>query len=104
MAYLVNISSRAQRDLARIYKRITADDSDAALKWYRGFKEAILNLEEQPNRCPVTPENGKLRHLLYGNKPPIYRAIYRIMEKQKQVEVLHIGHGARRRFKGSDVA
>ena len=104
MAYLVNITSRAERDLARIYERINAHDSDAASEWYHGFKQAILSLEEQPNRCPVTPENGKLRHLLYGNKPHIYRAIYRVMEKQKQVEVLHIGHGARRRFKGSDVA
>jgi len=104
MAYLVDISARAQRDLAQIYRRINAEDSDAALRWYRGLKQAILSLEEQPNRCPVTPENGKLRHLLYGNKPHIYRAIYRVMEKQKQVEVLHIRHGAKRRFTGSDVA
>ena len=100
MAYLVNLSARAQRDLAQIYRRINADDSDAALKWYRGFKKAILSLEEQPNRCPVTPETDKLRHLLYGHKPHVYRAIYRVMEKQKLVEVLHIRHGARSGFKG----
>ena len=104
MAYLVNLSTSAQRDLAQIYRRINADDSDAALKWYRGFKQAILTLEEQPNRCPVTPENDKLRHLLYGNKPHIYRAIYRVVEKQKLVEVLHIWHGARAGFKGSEFA
>jgi plasmid stabilization system protein ParE len=79
MAYLVNISSRAQRDLAQIYRRINAGDSDTALKWYRGLKMAILSLEEQPDRCPVTPENDKLRHLLYGHKPHIYRAIYRVV-------------------------
>jgi toxin ParE1/3/4 len=95
MAYLVNISARAQRDLAQIYRRINAADSDAALKWYRGFKQAILSLEEQPTRCPVPPENDKLRHLLYGKKPHIYRAIFRVVEKHKQVEVLHIRHGAR---------
>ena len=99
MAYLVNISARAQRDLAQIYRRINADDSDAALKWYRGFKQAILSLEEQPNRCPAAPENDKFRHLLYGNKPHIYRAIYRVVEKHKHVEVLHIRHGARQVFK-----
>lgn len=104
MAYLVNISARAQRDLAQIYRWINADDSDAAFKWYRGFKQAILSLEEQPNRCPVTLENDKLRHLLYGNKPHVYRAIYRVVEKQKQVDVLHIRHGARPGFKGPDVA
>jgi toxin ParE1/3/4 len=103
MAYLVNITARAERDLAQLYGGINAEHSDAALKWYRGFKEAILSLEEQPNRCPVTPESDKFRHLLYGNKPHIYRAIYRVLEKQKEVEVLHIRHGARRRFKRSDV-
>jgi plasmid stabilization system protein ParE len=97
MAYIVNISARAQRDLAQIYWRINADESDAALKWYRGFKKAILSLEE-PNRCPVTPENSKFRHLLYGQKPHICRAIFRVMEKQKLVEVLHIRHGARSGF------
>src|ERR1700733_3147983 len=96
MAYLVNITTRARRDLARLYREINADNSGAALKWYRGLKEAILSLEEQPNRCPVTPESDKLRHLLYGNKPHVCRAIYRVLEKQKQVEVLHLRHGARR--------
>ena len=104
MAYLVNLTARAERDLALLYVQINVEDSYAALKWYRGLKEAILSLEEQPNRCPVTPESEKFRHLLYGNKPHIYRAIYRVLEKQKQVDVLHIRHGARRRFKGSDIA
>ena len=104
IAYLVNLTARAERDLALLYVQINVEDSDAALKWYRGFKGAILTLEEQPNRCPVTPESEKFRHLLYGNKPHIYRAIYRVLEKRQQVEVLHVRHGARRRFKGGDVA
>jgi toxin ParE1/3/4 len=108
MAYLVNLSLRAQRDLARIYRQtifmqIRANDSGAALKWYRGFKRAILSLEGQPNRCPATPENEKLKQLLYGNKPPIYRAIYRVVEKQKRVEVLHIRHGAQHGYTEADV-
>ena len=80
-----------------LYTQINAEDSGAARKSARGFKKAILSLEEQPNRCPVTPESDKFRHLLYGNKPHIYRVIYRVLEKQKQVEVLHIRHGARRK-------
>jgi hypothetical protein len=50
MAYLVSITSRAERDLAHLYREINADHSDAALKWYLGLKEAILTLEVQPNR------------------------------------------------------
>jgi toxin ParE1/3/4 len=103
MAYLVSLTARAERDLAHLCQEINAEHSHAALKWYRGFKQAILSLEVRPTRCPVTPESDKFRHLLYGNKPHIYRAIYRVLQKQKQVEVLHIRHGARRRFTGADV-
>jgi toxin ParE1/3/4 len=104
MAYLVNVTSRAGRDLAHLYGEINAEHSDAALKWYRGLKEAILSLEEQPNRCPVTPEKDAFRHLHYGHKPHIYRVIFRVLEKQKHVEVLHIRHGARQKFRRFDVA
>jgi toxin ParE1/3/4 len=103
MAYLVSFTARAGRDLALLYGQIDAEKSGSALKWYRGFKEAILSLEEHPNRCPVTPESDKFRHLLYGDKPHIYRAIYRVLERQRQVEVLHSRHGARRAFKRADV-
>ena len=104
MAYLVNITPRAERDFASLYQEINADESDAALKWYRGLKEAVLSLDDQPNRCPATPEKGQLRHLLYGTKHHIYRVIFRVLEKQKRVEVLHIRHGARQKFKASDLA
>jgi toxin ParE1/3/4 len=103
MAYLVKTTPRSERDLANLYREINAEHSDAALKWYRGLKAAVLSLEEQPNRCPVTPENDKYRHLLCGNKPHIYRVIFRVVEKQKRVEVLHIRHGARKRMVASDL-
>jgi plasmid stabilization system protein ParE len=41
--------------------------------------------------------------LLYGPKTHIYRAIYRVLERQKHVEVLYIRHGARRKIKSSDL-
>jgi len=104
MAYLVKITSRAEHDLAGLYEKINAEHSDAALEWYRGLKVAIFSLEEQPNRCPVTRKRDKLRHLLYGHKAHIYRVIYRVLERQKHVEVLHIRHGARRKLKTSDLA
>lgn len=103
MAYLVNITALAQRDFASLYREINAEQSDAALKWYRGLKEAVLSLEELPNRCPVTPEKAQLRHLLYGNKPHVYRVIFRIVEKRKRFDVLHIRHGARDKLKAPEV-
>ena len=103
MAYLVNLTARAGRDFGLPFFQINAEDSGAAWKWYRALKKAILSLEEQPNLCPVTPESDKFRHLLYGNKLLSYRVIYRVLEKQQRVEVLHIRHGARRGFKRTDV-
>jgi toxin ParE1/3/4 len=104
MPYRVNITPRAERDLANLFGEINAEPSEAALKWYRGLKEDILSLEEQPSRCPVTRRRDKLRHLLYGHNPHTYRVIYRVLENQKQVEVLHIRHGARRKVKTADLA
>jgi toxin ParE1/3/4 len=103
MAYVVKITWRAERDLADLYLEINAKGSGAALKWYRGLEAAVLSLEGQPNRCPVTRKRGRLRQLVYGHKPYIYRVIYRVIEKEKQVEVLHIRHGARRKFNASDL-
>lgn len=42
MAYLVNLTARAERDLAQLYREIDAEYSEAALKWYCGRKKAIL--------------------------------------------------------------
>ena len=99
MTYRVKIMPRAQRDLVGIYGRIGADTSDAALAWYRGLRDAIRTLKNTPNRCAATPEDSTIRHLLYGNKPHIYR----VLERQKQVDVLHIRHGARQEFKNRRV-
>jgi plasmid stabilization system protein ParE len=96
MAYRVRFSARAERDFANLYQQIDAEHSDAALEWYRGFQDAILSLEEHPKRCPKTPEDPRLRHLLYGSLPRVYRVIYRVQERQRRVDVLHIRHGARR--------
>jgi toxin ParE1/3/4 len=104
MAYRVNITLRAERDLEHLYCEIDAAGSEAARKWYEGLKRQILSLEKLPNRCPVTPEKKTARHLLYGRKPHVYRVIYRVLERRKVVEVLHIRHGARNRFRASDLS
>jgi len=104
VAYLVDITQRAERDLIALYSEIDGENSAAARKWYDGLKKAILDLESQPYVWPATREARALRHLLYGRRPHrVYRAIYRVIEKQKTVEVLHIRHGSRSRLKTSDL-
>ena len=100
MAYLVEFTVRAERDLDTLLKQINAVDSVGAAHWFNGLEEAIYTLERLPRRCPVAPESKRakrpLRHLLYGKKPDVYRVIYEIDERRQIVTVLTIHHGARR--------
>jgi mRNA-degrading endonuclease RelE of RelBE toxin-antitoxin system len=52
-------------------------------------------LQQYPNRGTFIPENKKLRHLLFGGKPNIYRIIYAVDKRNAAVNVLQIRHGAR---------
>jgi toxin ParE1/3/4 len=107
MTYLVEFAARAVRDLEILYVEKNVAESHAAARWYSGLEEAVYALASYPNRCPVAPEarksKHKLRHLLYGKKPHIYRVIYAVDEGHQTVSVLHIRHGARQKAKGSDL-
>jgi plasmid stabilization system protein ParE len=98
MAYRVELTDRAKRDLSALYAQIDAAESSAASRWFNGLEEAVYALAHLPRRCPVAPEGRRakrpLRHLLYGNKPHVYRAIYEIDESDIVVYVLTIRHGA----------
>ncbi len=104
MAYRIKIMPRAERDLAEIYERIGVRSSLGAQRWYVGLRDAIRGLRGNPKVWPVTPEDRGLRHLLYGNKPHVYRVIYRVVDAGKIVEVLHVRHGARNKFIGPDIS
>jgi mRNA-degrading endonuclease RelE of RelBE toxin-antitoxin system len=58
----------------------------------------VLSLDEHPARGATTPEDGDLRHLLYGRRRHRYRIIYAIDEANHAVTVLHVRHGARDAF------
>ena len=95
MAYPIKILPRAERDLSQLYHHVNATESQTALRWYKGLKQAILTLEADPCRCPFIPEDARFRHLLYGRKPHVYRIIYRIFERKRLVEIMFIRDGKR---------
>ncbi len=96
MAFRVELTARAQRDLAAIYEYIHAGSTKQAFLWFNGLEDAILSLENRPERGRMTRENSRLRQLLYGTKPHTYRIIYSIQRRSQVVLVVHIRHGARR--------
>ena len=98
MAYRVDLTERAARNLRRIYRTIDADASAQARGWFNGLEKAVFSLDEHPARAPIIPEDDSPRHLLYGRKPNVYRIIYVIDERNRVVTVLHIRHGARKAF------
>ena len=102
MAYEVRLARRALSDLRHIYRFIQADTSSAADEWFRGLEATIFSLETDPTRGPLVRERPNLRHLLYGNKPHIYRIIYSISEAAQIVNIAQIRHGARRSLGTSD--
>jgi toxin ParE1/3/4 len=108
MAFRVEFAARAARDLEILYLEKNAAESPAAARWYNGLEQAVYALASHPNRCPVAPEARKvkrrLRQLLYGSKPHVYRVIYEIDERRQEVWVLTIRHGARKRLEAADLA
>jgi toxin ParE1/3/4 len=98
MAYRVDITRRAERDLDRPYLTIEADSSEQARVWFNGLERTVLSLDEHPARGAPIPEGGELRHLLRGRKGHRHRVIYAIDEASSTVTVLHIRHGARDAF------
>ena len=98
MAYRVELTLRARKDLVDIFERISAAESVVAARWFNGLEDAIDTLEQFPRRCPIAPESKirkeELRHLLYGSKRDVYRVIYDIDEPSKLVRVRAIRHSA----------
>jgi toxin ParE1/3/4 len=95
MAYRVELTARATRNLRRVYRDINAADSQQARARFDGPEAAILRLDEHPARNPATPEHSSFRHLLYGRRGHVFRVIYAIDERRGVVTVRHIRHGSR---------
>lgn len=98
VAYLVEFTTRATRDLEHLYDQIDAAESVAAAGWFKKLEESIYTLERFPGRCPRAPESTRakrpLRNPLYGRKPNVYRIVYEIEEPSSKVWILTIRHGA----------
>jgi plasmid stabilization system protein ParE len=93
MTFRVDVTLKAYRDLSSILRwLLTEHAGEQGLSWYDGLVKAIDTLGEAPSRCPKALESGtssrEIRHLLYGNKPHVYRVLFTI--KGNVVTVLHV--------------
>lgn len=98
MAYRVDLTTRARRDLVSLYRRINATNSEQARAWFNGLEATVYSLDRNLARGASAPEDESLRYLLYGKKPHLYRIIYDIDERNCIVTVLHIRYAARNAY------
>ena len=99
MAFRVELSNRAQTDIAAIYDWLNSQQAGTAgERWFVALREAIGSLSELPLRCRVAPESRdslvEVRQLLYGRKPHVYRILFAV--ERDLVQVLHVRHARRR--------
>jgi plasmid stabilization system protein ParE len=97
MAYAVQITARALREIDEALEWLAAGSRAAAARWYEKLMEAVRSLEDQSERCGLAPEDewyegGELRQMLYGKRRGIYRILFEIREDT--VYILRVRHGA----------
>jgi len=92
MAFDVQISPAASRDIRRYLNRFEEWAPLAIEEWHSRLIQAIGTLSDMPRRCPAAPESrhhrSEIRQLLFGPTPNRYRVLFRI--KGRTVLVLRV--------------
>jgi len=98
MKYRVVTQRLAEDDLEEYYLWAARQAPETAARWLNHFHAELQTLADNPQRCSLAPENGKvtreIRQLLFGKRPNIYRAIFTI--DSDTVRVLRIRRSSRR--------
>ena len=109
MEFEVEVTPRAEADIAEAYAYIRRYAPAAADRWLLRLRKAIASLGSMPPRCPLAPEaervGQKLYQLLVGRRSGIYRVIFRIRQSPGEklvVQVLAVRHGAREAMAAQD--
>lgn len=103
----VLLTRRAQDELDRNHDWWAKNRSpEQADRWYVGFIQAMLTLENDPERCPLAPENElfliEVRQLNFGlGNTLTHRALYTV--RPDAVVILRVRHLAQQPLSSEDV-
>ena len=101
----VNIMAKAQGDVLEICGWLSQFSPEAAADWHAAIIERIQTLEENPLRCPLAREAGKLgielRELTFGKRRGTFRILFTI--DANNVNVLRIRRATRDLIKANDL-
>jgi plasmid stabilization system protein ParE len=89
MTYRVVLQRLAKHDLQSAYDWAAAQAPEAARRWLNRFEQTLQTLSFQPERRPLARESAKsiakLRELLFGKRPYVFRAIFAIDDQVVRV-------------------
>ena len=86
-------TEKASANLQSIFEYIAKDSRLYAARYVKSLIRATGRLENMPFCGRVVPEldNPDLREVIYGN----YRIIYRVVGKDKNIQIIALVHAAR---------
>jgi plasmid stabilization system protein ParE len=81
MAFRVELTPRAERDVAELFAWYQERSPDAARRWYLRVVSQLASLDHQPERCALAPESvlveRTIRQLFVGRrKVAWFRALF----------------------------
>jgi plasmid stabilization system protein ParE len=97
MKYTTIISPDALGELEQAYQWLLERTPQYAPRWHDELIEALISLEENPLRCPISHRDEESKEeyhqLLFGDKHHAYRILFVI--RGQNVWIGHIVHSAR---------
>jgi plasmid stabilization system protein ParE len=92
MAYKIEFTSNAQKNIAHILAWYYESDPRFAQTWHKTFNEKVKSLENYPARCPLVNERidvpFAIRHLLFGKGNGTFRIVFAI--KENRIVIYHV--------------
>ena len=92
MDYRLLYAQKALNDLAEIVGRIAEDDAQAAFRFGSSLSAHVELLARFPRMGGLVRKRPSVRKLLHSP----FLVYYRVREAKREIEVLHIRHGARK--------
>lgn len=99
MDYRLLYSQKSLNDLGEILGRIAEEDAEAASRFGVSLLDHIDLLSRFPRLGGVIRKRSRVRKLLHSP----FLVYYRLDEDKRQIEVLHVRHGARKQPSDADL-
>ena len=98
MNYSIEYTERAKQHLVEAVDWMAENAPIAAERWLDRLEAAVAELDHNPERFGVAPENDthdiEIRQLLFGKRRGRYRILFTI--RDQTVTILDVRHGMRR--------